>query len=204
MEPYLEELNRSLRRLRTSVRTYQFVYFPLGALVVLALLFVGLAEIGSVHQVGGVVFDTFEKNVPKWMFGIVVSVAAVLAIGLYDGQERARGKIAVIEQQIDQNKKQLEELRRLFFYPGEQLSIATKRTKPITTKKLQILLGVNGFVAKVDGDFGTDTEKIVLAAQNRFGIASDGIVGSQTWNRFLEEAIKLGKASQLLDAAHSL
>lgn len=46
---------------------------------------------------------------------------------------------------------------------------------------LQELLSVNGYILKVDGDFGPTTEKTVKAFQQANGLTVDGIVGPKTW-----------------------
>ncbi|NET01366.1 MAG: peptidoglycan-binding protein [Sphaerospermopsis sp. SIO1G2] len=53
--------------------------------------------------------------------------------------------------------------------------------------KLQTLLQTLGFLqGAIDGDFGAVTETAVQAAQIRYGLQPDGIVGGSTWNAFLQ------------------
>ncbi|TAE60482.1 MAG: peptidoglycan-binding protein [Nostocales cyanobacterium] len=53
--------------------------------------------------------------------------------------------------------------------------------------KLQRLLQTLGFLkGPLDGDFGAATEAAVKAAQTRYGLQPDGIVGGATWNVFLQ------------------
>ena len=53
-------------------------------------------------------------------------------------------------------------------------------------RKLQNLLNeVSGSGLNPDGDFGTRTQKAVMAFQASQGLASDGIVGPKTWARLL-------------------
>lgn len=53
--------------------------------------------------------------------------------------------------------------------------------------KLQRLLQTLGFLkGSLDGDFGAATEAAVKAAQVRYGLQPDGIVGGTTWNVFLQ------------------
>ncbi|MEA5576450.1 peptidoglycan-binding domain-containing protein [Anabaena sp. UHCC 0451] len=52
--------------------------------------------------------------------------------------------------------------------------------------KLQKLLQNLGFLkGAIDGDFGVSTEAAVKAAQVRYGLQPDGVVGGATWEAFL-------------------
>ncbi|MEU1980861.1 peptidoglycan-binding domain-containing protein [Nocardia sp. NPDC019395] len=44
-------------------------------------------------------------------------------------------------------------------------------------RQAQCLMGINA-----DGIFGEETEQTVLAIQSSFGLATDGIIGPQTWD----------------------
>ena len=49
---------------------------------------------------------------------------------------------------------------------------------------LQSILKTLGFNnGKIDGIFGNQTKNAVIVFQRNFGIAQDGIVGPQTWNK---------------------
>lgn len=53
-------------------------------------------------------------------------------------------------------------------------------------RKLQERLKQLGFLAgDVDGDFGMNTEAAVKAAQQRYGLEADGVVGGATWEALL-------------------
>jgi peptidoglycan hydrolase-like protein with peptidoglycan-binding domain len=53
--------------------------------------------------------------------------------------------------------------------------------------KLQKQLKNLGFLnGKIDGDFGISTEAAVKAAQTRYGLKPDGVVGGGTWKVFLK------------------
>jgi peptidoglycan hydrolase-like protein with peptidoglycan-binding domain len=53
--------------------------------------------------------------------------------------------------------------------------------------KLQKQLQNLGFLTgKIDGDFGISTEAAVKAAQFRYGLEPDGIVGATTWKAFIK------------------
>ena len=53
--------------------------------------------------------------------------------------------------------------------------------------KLQKQLKTLGFLnGKIDGDFGISTEAAVKAAQTRYGLKPDGVVGGGTWKVFLK------------------
>lgn len=66
------------------------------------------------------------------------------------------------------------------------LPILTKGTQGFAVKKLQQRLKTLGFFkGNVDGVFGEATFKSVMAAQRKFGLQADGIVGSATWSALL-------------------
>ena len=55
-----------------------------------------------------------------------------------------------------------------------------------SVKKLQLLLNGLGYsCGQADGDFGAKTLAAVKSFQIHFGLASDGVVGKQTWGRLL-------------------
>lgn len=66
------------------------------------------------------------------------------------------------------------------------LPILSKGTKGFAVKKLQQRLKILGFFkGQIDGVFGEATFKAVMAAQRKFGLQADGIVGSATWSALL-------------------
>jgi peptidoglycan hydrolase-like protein with peptidoglycan-binding domain len=57
--------------------------------------------------------------------------------------------------------------------------------------KLQRLLQTLGFFkGGIDGDFGAGTEAAVIAAQVRYGLQPDGVVGGATWEAFVRRLPK--------------
>ncbi|NJL64100.1 MAG: hypothetical protein HC903_22510 [Methylacidiphilales bacterium] len=55
---------------------------------------------------------------------------------------------------------------------------------------LQQLLESQGYrTGRVDGKFGTNTEKAVRKYQTTFALSVDGIVGSKTWNKLGDRLI---------------
>ncbi|MBW4541953.1 MAG: peptidoglycan-binding protein [Myxacorys chilensis ATA2-1-KO14] len=62
--------------------------------------------------------------------------------------------------------------------------------------ELQQLLNAKGINIAVDGIFGDATRAAVVQFQKQSGIATDGIVGPQTW-----QALRRGGPIQLTDAA---
>lgn len=61
-----------------------------------------------------------------------------------------------------------------------------KGSRGTQVKVLQWLLNENGFDAgKVDGIFGSGTEKALKAYQAKKGLTADGICGKNTWNTIL-------------------
>ncbi|MBD2157900.1 peptidoglycan-binding protein [Leptolyngbya sp. FACHB-16] len=64
--------------------------------------------------------------------------------------------------------------------------------------KLQQLLNAKGINIAVDGDFGNATRTAVVQFQKQSGIATDGIVGPQTWQALRRDD---NAPIQLTDAA---
>jgi peptidoglycan hydrolase-like protein with peptidoglycan-binding domain len=62
--------------------------------------------------------------------------------------------------------------------------------------ELQQLLNAKGINITVDGVFGDATRAAVVQFQKQSGIATDGVVGPQTW-----QALRRGGPIQLTDAA---
>jgi hypothetical protein len=55
-------------------------------------------------------------------------------------------------------------------------------------RKLQNLLNqMSGSALNADGDFGSQTQKAVMAFQSSQGLAADGVVGPKTWARLLSQ-----------------
>ena len=52
-------------------------------------------------------------------------------------------------------------------------------------KTLQRLLAGFGYDLKIDGAFGTITDRMVRAFQRKNGLSADGIVGEKTWRKLL-------------------
>jgi peptidoglycan hydrolase-like protein with peptidoglycan-binding domain len=72
-------------------------------------------------------------------------------------------------------------------YTIEGWPILRLRTSGVEVIKLQKQLKNLGFFnGKIDGDFGVSTEAAVKAAQTRYGLKPDGVVGGDTWKVFLK------------------
>ncbi|MEI6369388.1 MAG: peptidoglycan-binding domain-containing protein [Nostocales cyanobacterium ELA608] len=72
-------------------------------------------------------------------------------------------------------------------YTIEGWPILRLRTSGVEVIKLQKQLKNLGFFnGKIDGDFGVSTEAAVRAAQTRYGLKPDGVVGGDTWKVFLK------------------
>lgn len=56
-------------------------------------------------------------------------------------------------------------------------------SKGLRVRDLQTLLTRAGYAVKVDGDFGTDTKKKLMAYQTFAGIKADGVAGPQTMEK---------------------
>ena len=61
-------------------------------------------------------------------------------------------------------------------------------TKSNAVRALQIQLQKCGYDVNVDGDFGSNTERCVRYFQSEMGLASDGIVGPNTWRTLINHA----------------
>ncbi|MEA5515015.1 peptidoglycan-binding protein [Nodularia sp. UHCC 0506] len=71
-------------------------------------------------------------------------------------------------------------------YTSQGLPILRFGMRNSEVRKLQERLKQLGFLAgAVDGDFGVNTEAAVKAAQQRFGLEADGVVGGATWEALL-------------------
>jgi peptidoglycan hydrolase-like protein with peptidoglycan-binding domain len=72
-------------------------------------------------------------------------------------------------------------------YTSEGWPILRKGMSGIEVIKLQKQLKNLGFLnGAIDGDFGVSTEAAVKAAQIRYGLEPDGVVGGGTWKVFLQ------------------
>jgi peptidoglycan hydrolase-like protein with peptidoglycan-binding domain len=71
-------------------------------------------------------------------------------------------------------------------YTSEGLPILRRGLRGSEVVKLQQQLKKLGFLkGDVDGDFGETTEAAVKAAQKRYGLEADGVVGGSTWEVLL-------------------
>ncbi|WP_414552939.1 peptidoglycan-binding protein [Anabaena sp. CCY 0017] len=71
-------------------------------------------------------------------------------------------------------------------YTSQGLPILRLGMRNSEVRKLQERLKQLGFLAgAVDGDFGMNTEAAVKAAQQRFGLEADGVVGGATWEALM-------------------
>lgn len=61
------------------------------------------------------------------------------------------------------------------------MDVLKKGSKGAQVVQLQNQLIALGYNLKADGDFGDNTDKAVRAAQTRFNLVADGIVGVKTW-----------------------
>ena len=72
-------------------------------------------------------------------------------------------------------------------YTDEGWPILRLRMSGAEVIKLQKQLQNLGFLnGTIDGDFGISTESAVKAAQARYGLKPDGVVGASTWKIFLK------------------
>ena len=51
---------------------------------------------------------------------------------------------------------------------------------------LQAVLSCRGYGCRIDGYFGENTERKVIAFQKDSGLVADGIAGPKTWRKLLE------------------
>ncbi|MEA5592915.1 peptidoglycan-binding domain-containing protein [Rivularia sp. UHCC 0363] len=66
---------------------------------------------------------------------------------------------------------------------NQSLPILSFGTSGLSVRVLQRLLLVNGYPIRVDGNFGALTEIAVKAFQSDRNLATDGVVGLQTWQQ---------------------
>lgn len=69
-----------------------------------------------------------------------------------------------------------------------ELNILKTNSRGEQVKTLQRLLVGFGYDLKVDGAFGTITDRHVRAFQRKNGLSADGIVGEKTWRKLLGTA----------------
>lgn len=69
-----------------------------------------------------------------------------------------------------------------------ELNILKTNSRGEQVKTLQRLLLGFGYDLKIDGVFGTITDRHVRAFQRKNGLSADGIVGAKTWNKLLGTA----------------
>lgn len=69
-----------------------------------------------------------------------------------------------------------------------QLNTLKSNSTGEQVKTLQRLLVGFGYDLKIDGVFGTITDRTVRTFQRKHGLSADGIVGERTWNKLLGTA----------------
>lgn len=69
-----------------------------------------------------------------------------------------------------------------------ELSVLKSNSRGDQVKALQRLLVGYGYDLKVDGVFGTVTDRTVRTFQRKYGLSADGIVGTKTWGKLLGTA----------------
>lgn len=69
-----------------------------------------------------------------------------------------------------------------------ELNVLKSGSRGEQVKALQRLLVGFGYDLKVDGAFGTITDRYVRTFQRKNGLSADGIVGKKTWNKLLGTA----------------
>ena len=69
-----------------------------------------------------------------------------------------------------------------------ELNILKTNSRGEQVKTLQRLLVAFGFDLKIDGVFGTMTDRAVRTFQRKHGLSADGIVGEKTWSKLLGTA----------------
>lgn len=74
-------------------------------------------------------------------------------------------------------------------YTQEGLPILRLGNRGAEVVRLQQQLQKLGFLSgSIDGDFGATTEAAVKAAQTRYGLEPDGVVGGSTWDFLLQQS----------------
>lgn len=66
-----------------------------------------------------------------------------------------------------------------------ELEVLKSNSRGEQVKALQRLLVGYGYDLKVDGIFGTITDRTVRTFQRKYGLSADGVVGTKTWHKLL-------------------
>ena len=66
-----------------------------------------------------------------------------------------------------------------------ELEVLKSNSRGEQVKTLQRLLVGYGYDLKVDGVFGTITDRTVRTFQRKYGLSADGVVGTKTWHKLL-------------------
>lgn len=66
-----------------------------------------------------------------------------------------------------------------------ELEVLKSNSRGEQVKTLQRLLVGYGYDLKVDGVFGTITDRTVRTFQRKYGLSADGVVGTKTWEKLL-------------------
>ena len=66
-----------------------------------------------------------------------------------------------------------------------ELEVLKSNSRGEQVKALQRLLVGYGYDLKVDGVFGTITDRTVRTFQRKYGLSADGVVGTKTWHKLL-------------------
>ena len=69
-----------------------------------------------------------------------------------------------------------------------ELEVLKSNSRGDQVKALQRLLVGYGYDLKVDGVFGTITDRTVRTFQRKYGLSADGVVGTKTWHKLLGTA----------------
>lgn len=69
-----------------------------------------------------------------------------------------------------------------------EMNVLRANSRGEQVKTLQRLLVGFGYDLKIDGVFGTLTDKTVRTFQRKYGLSADGIVGEKTWKKLLGTA----------------
>lgn len=135
---------------------------------------------GKAYHIGYIIDDTLNVIEAKGRNDGVVK-RALDADGI--GYWNAYGRPEIFKDEIE---KEAKESGGKIMIELTELRKGRKGAQVKTVQRILKALGYSVGGAGVDGDFGKNTEKAVKAFQADRGIASDGIVGMNTWTKLLK------------------
>ena len=125
-----------------------------------------------------------KKSMRKRWLAVVPAVALVAAPLPFQSADAASSNDVVQTTESED----LEGFEAIFEWPAEEQPILKQGSGPtFEVEFVQTMLGHFGYETDVDGYFGPDTDKQLKELQSEKDLASDGIVGVNTWTLLMDE-----------------